>query len=138
VTRRDPLAAFAGYLRERVDLWGIRPLKIVIDAGTGMGGHVAPAVLGDTILPALPLPILAMYFELDGTFANPEANHSIRRTWSTCRTLYGPPAPTPTLIGRRQRVAAQCVGPVGSREIRPGVTAVEFDHDVGSAGFHFW
>ena len=74
MTRRDLLAAYAGYLRELVDLSGIRPLKIVIDAGNGMGGHVAPAVLGDTILPALPLSIVPMYFELDGTFPNHEAN----------------------------------------------------------------
>ena len=74
VTSRDLLASYAEYLRDLVDLSGIRPLKIVVDAGNGMGGYVAPAVLGDTILPALPLSIVPLYFELDGTFPNHEAN----------------------------------------------------------------
>ena len=39
-----------------------------------MAGYTAPAVLGDTILPALPLRIVPMYFELDGSFPNHEAN----------------------------------------------------------------
>jgi phosphomannomutase len=74
VTRRDMLAAYAEYLRELVDLSGIRPLTIVVDAGNGMGGHVTPAVLGNTILPGLPLSIVPLYFELDGTFPHHEAN----------------------------------------------------------------
>lgn len=74
VTRRDLLGAYANYLRELVDLSIIRPLKIVIDAGNGMGGHIAPAVLGDAMLPGLPLSIVPLFFELDGTFPNHEAN----------------------------------------------------------------
>ena len=53
---------------------GIRPLKVVVDAGNGMGGYTVPAVLGDAVLPALPLTIVPLYFELDGTFPNHEAN----------------------------------------------------------------
>jgi phosphomannomutase len=74
VERRDLLADYAGYLRTLVDLGGIRPLTVVVDAGNGMGGHTVPAVLGDQVLPALPLTIIPMYFELDGTFPNHEAN----------------------------------------------------------------
>ncbi|HEX6470167.1 MAG TPA: phosphomannomutase/phosphoglucomutase [Streptosporangiaceae bacterium] len=74
VTGRDLLADYAAHLRHLVDLSGIRPLKVVVDAGNGMGGHTVPAVLGDTKLPALPLDIVPMYFELDGTFPNHEAN----------------------------------------------------------------
>ncbi|RRR97609.1 phosphomannomutase/phosphoglucomutase [Glycomyces terrestris] len=73
-TSEDFLAAYAAYMRELVDLSGIRPLKIVVDAGNGMGGHTVPAVLGDQLLDALPLEIDALYFELDGTFPNHEAN----------------------------------------------------------------
>ncbi|MER7330113.1 MULTISPECIES: phosphomannomutase/phosphoglucomutase [unclassified Micromonospora] len=72
--RRDLLADYASYLRELVDLSGIRPLKVVVDAGNGMGGYTVPAVLGDAVLPALPLKIVPLYFELDGTFPNHEAN----------------------------------------------------------------
>ena len=72
---RDTLADYAGYLRELVDLTDIRPLTVVVDAGNGMAGYTVPAVLGeDAGLLALPLSIDRMYFELDGTFPNHEAN----------------------------------------------------------------
>jgi phosphomannomutase len=75
VAEADVLADYAAYLRSLVDLSGVRPLKIVVDAGNGMGGLTVPAVLGDAAgLPALPLEIVPLYFELDGTFPNHEAN----------------------------------------------------------------
>jgi phosphomannomutase len=69
VTSRDLLSEYAGYLRSLVDLSGVRPLKVVVDAGNGMGGHTVPVVLD-----GLPLEIVPLYFELDGTFPNHEAN----------------------------------------------------------------
>jgi phosphomannomutase len=69
VTRRDTLDDYAAHLRGLVDLTGIRPLKVVVDAGNGMGGHTVP-----TVLAGLPLDVVPMYFELDGTFPNHEAN----------------------------------------------------------------
>jgi phosphomannomutase len=74
VETRDVLADYAAHLRSLVDLSGIRPLKVVVDAGNGMGGFTVPAVLGDEVLPALPLAVVPLYFELDGTFPNHEAN----------------------------------------------------------------
>lgn len=74
VSEKDVLKAYAEYLRNLVDLSGIRPLKVVVDAGNGMGGMTTPAVLGDAILPGLPLEIVPLYFELDGTFPNHPAN----------------------------------------------------------------
>ncbi|MFM6971565.1 MAG: phosphomannomutase/phosphoglucomutase [Rhodoluna sp.] len=69
------LVQYASYLRELVDLHGIRPLKVVVDAGNGMGGMTVPAVLGTASdLEKLPLEIIPMYFELDGSFPNHEAN----------------------------------------------------------------
>ena len=69
------LVRYASYLRELVDLSGIRKLKVVVDAANGMGGMTVPAVLGHaTDLEQLPLEIVPMYFELDGTFPNHEAN----------------------------------------------------------------
>ncbi|WP_288819217.1 phosphomannomutase/phosphoglucomutase [uncultured Micrococcus sp.] len=68
------LADYAAYLRSLVDLSGIRPLKVVVDAGNGMAGATTPAVLGDAELEALPLTIEPLYFELDGTFPNHPAN----------------------------------------------------------------
>ncbi|MGZ4551691.1 MAG: phosphomannomutase/phosphoglucomutase [Blastococcus sp.] len=69
VTQRDVVAEYGAYLRSLVDLSGIRPLKVVVDAGNGMGGHTVPVVLAD-----LPLEIVPLYFELDGSFPNHEAN----------------------------------------------------------------
>jgi phosphomannomutase len=74
VQQVDLLRPYAEYLRGLVDLAEIRPLKVVVDAGNGMGGYTVPAVLGDAVLPALPLTIVPLYFELDGTFPNHEAN----------------------------------------------------------------
>lgn len=75
VTEQDMLAGYAAFLRSLVDLSGIRPLKVVVDAGNGMGGYTAPAVLGTAAgLPPLPLEVVPLYFELDGTFPNHEAN----------------------------------------------------------------
>jgi phosphomannomutase len=69
VTRRDLLPEYAAHLRRLVDLSGIRPLRVVVDAGNGMGGHTVPVVLD-----GLPLDVVPLYFELDGTFPNHEAN----------------------------------------------------------------
>lgn len=71
----DVLSAYAKYLRDLVDLSSIRKLKVVVDAGNGMGGLTVPAVLGQSAnLSQLPLEIIPMYFELDGSFPNHEAN----------------------------------------------------------------
>ncbi|MBW1601840.1 phosphomannomutase/phosphoglucomutase [Streptomyces sp. JJ66] len=69
VTEQDLLTAYAEHLRTLVDLSAIRPLKVVVDAGNGMGGHTVPSVLD-----GLPIELDALYFELDGTFPNHEAN----------------------------------------------------------------
>ncbi|RFU21781.1 phosphomannomutase/phosphoglucomutase [Geodermatophilus marinus] len=69
VEQRDLLEGYAAHLRTLVDLSAIRPLTVVVDAGNGMGGHTVPVVLAD-----LPLTVLPMYFELDGSFPNHEAN----------------------------------------------------------------
>jgi phosphomannomutase len=75
ISERDVLADYAQFLRGLVDLREVRPLTVVVDAGNGMGGHTVPAVLGtQAALPALPLTVIPLFFELDGTFPNHEAN----------------------------------------------------------------
>jgi phosphomannomutase len=73
ISTDDVLYAYAKYLRDLVALEGVRPLRVVVDAANGMAGHTVPAVLGaasglDTI------EIIPMFFELDGSFPNHEAN----------------------------------------------------------------
>ncbi|MEU1176455.1 phosphomannomutase/phosphoglucomutase [Streptomyces sp. NPDC005820] len=69
LTRTDTLKDYAAHLRSLVDVTSIRPLKVVVDAGNGMGGHTVP-----TVFDGLPLTVVPLYFELDGTFPNHEAN----------------------------------------------------------------
>jgi len=83
---QDLLSEYTAYLRSKVDLSGIRRLRVAVDAGNGMAGHMVPAVLGHAAgAQTLPLDIVPMYFELDGSFPNHEANPSTRATWWTSR-----------------------------------------------------
>jgi phosphomannomutase len=71
----DLLADYAAYLRSLVPLESIRPLRVVVDAANGMAGYTVPAVLQNAAgFDSLPLEIIPLYFELDGTFPNHEAN----------------------------------------------------------------
>jgi phosphomannomutase len=66
---QEMLHEYVDHLFSLVDVSSIRPLKVVIDAGNGMGGYTAPAVFQ-----RLNAEVVEMYFELDGTFPNHEAN----------------------------------------------------------------
>ncbi|OBJ71091.1 phosphomannomutase/phosphoglucomutase [Mycobacterium sp. 1274756.6] len=70
ITDTDVLADYGTHLRSLVDTTGLRPLRVAVDAGNGMAGHTAPAVLD----PIAGLTVLPLYFELDGSFPNHEAN----------------------------------------------------------------
>ena len=70
ISDRDVLVDYGDFLRSLVSLAEMRPMKVAVDAGNGMGGHTTPAVLG-----AIPSITLApLFFELDGSFPNHEAN----------------------------------------------------------------
>jgi phosphomannomutase len=71
ITEHDVLEAYAAHLLSLAPVVG-RRLKVVVDAGNGMAGHTAPAVFGR--LGADQVEMVPMYFELDGTFPNHEAN----------------------------------------------------------------
>ena len=66
---QEMLEEYVDHLLSLVDLSETRKLKIVIDAGNGMAGHTAPAVFR-----RLNAEVIEMYYELDGTFPNHEAN----------------------------------------------------------------
>ncbi len=65
VTTVDLLPGYADFLRKLVDISAIRPLTVVVDAGNGMAGYTVPKVLE-----GLPITLIPLYFELDGTFPN--------------------------------------------------------------------
>ena len=68
-TSQNMLDEYVDHLLTLVDVKNIRPLKIIVDAGNGMAGHTAPAIFA-----RLNCELIPMYFELDGTFPNHEAN----------------------------------------------------------------
>ncbi len=70
ISEQDVLGEYGAYLRSLVDLSGLRPLRVAVDAGNGMAGHTAPAVLG--VIDSITL--LPLYFDLDGSFPHHEAN----------------------------------------------------------------
>ncbi|TAM78342.1 phosphomannomutase/phosphoglucomutase [bacterium] len=63
VTQRDILDDFARHCLSFVDVAKIKPFKIAIDCGNGMGGKTVPYVFKH-----LPCTVIPLYFELDGTF----------------------------------------------------------------------
>ena len=69
VTERDLVTEYAAYLNKLVPLADIRRLSVAVDAGNGMGGYTVPRVFA-----GLPLDVIPMYFELDGSFPHHEAN----------------------------------------------------------------
>ena len=66
---QDVLGAYAAHLHSLVDLRGMRRLKVVVDAGNGMGGFTTPAVLGP-----LNIEVIGLFLDLDGSFPNHQPN----------------------------------------------------------------
>ena len=71
VRKQELLSEYVDYLLARfpAKTFKKRKLKVVIDAGNGMAGFTAPAVMEK-----LNIDLVPMYFELDGNFPNHEAN----------------------------------------------------------------
>ncbi len=69
ITARDVLPAFVEHCLSFVDVARMRPLRIVVDAGNGMAGLIVPAVFS-----RLPVTVIPLYFDLDGTFPNHPAS----------------------------------------------------------------
>lgn len=63
------LEAYVRFIHGLVDMDKIKPLRIVVDAGNGMAGLVAPKMFENT-----PIEVIPMFFEPDGSFPNHEAN----------------------------------------------------------------
>jgi phosphomannomutase len=67
--RLDLLAEYADHVRSFVDVASLRPLRVAVDAANGMAGLVVPPVFD-----GLPVELVPLYFELDGTFPNHPAS----------------------------------------------------------------
>ena len=82
VTRQNLRDGYVRHLRSLVPLEGIQPLKVVADAGNGMAGYMVPAVLA-----GLPVDLIPLYFELDGTFPHHEANPLEPKNLLDCQAM---------------------------------------------------
>jgi phosphomannomutase len=69
VTELELLEEFATHLLDLIDMSTMRPYTVVVDAANGMAGKVVPAVFE-----RLPVRLVPLYFELDGTFPNHPAD----------------------------------------------------------------
>jgi phosphomannomutase len=69
VTTNDALGAYVEHVLSFIDPAAIRPFNVVLDAGSGMGGLVAPL-----LFERLPCRTTRLCFEIDGRFPNHEAN----------------------------------------------------------------
>ena len=66
---QDILAAYIERVFSFIDPAAIKPFNVVLDAGSGMGGLVAPKLFD-----RLPCRTTRLCFDIDGTFPNHEAN----------------------------------------------------------------
>jgi len=69
VTSRDVVAAYVDHVMSFIDPSVVRPFNVVLDAGSGMGGLIAPLLFD-----RLPCRTTRLCFSIDGRFPNHEAN----------------------------------------------------------------
>jgi phosphomannomutase len=69
VTQKDILGPYVDHVMSFIDPSVIKPFNVVLDAGSGMGGLVAPKLFD-----RLPCKTTRLCFEIDGRFPNHEAN----------------------------------------------------------------
>ena len=136
VTDKDVLADYGTFLRSLVNTTDLRPLRVAVDAGNGMAGHTAPAVLGaiDSIT------LLPLYFELDGTFPNHEANpldpanlvdlqNYVRETGADIGLAFDGDADRCFVVDERGR-------PVSPSTVTSLVAAHELGREIGATVIH--
>jgi phosphomannomutase len=69
LNQKDIIDDFINHVLSFIDISAIKPFKIVIDSGNGMGGTIVPPLFKH-----LPCQLVPMYFELDGSFPNHPAS----------------------------------------------------------------
>lgn len=69
IARMDILEEYARHCLSFIDVSKIKPFKVVVDAGNGMAGTTLPPVFEK-----LPIEVIPLYFEPDGSFPNHPAS----------------------------------------------------------------
>ncbi|QLL08555.1 phosphomannomutase/phosphoglucomutase [Mycobacterium vicinigordonae] len=133
---KDVLADYGAFLRSLVNTDGLRPLRVAVDAGNGMAGHTTPAVLGAIES----ITLLPLYFELDGTFPNHEANpldpanlldlqNFVRETGADIGLAFDGDADRCFVVDERGR-------PVSPSTVTSLVAARELGREIGATVIH--
>ncbi|BDB40879.1 MULTISPECIES: phosphomannomutase/phosphoglucomutase [Mycobacterium] len=136
ITDKDVLADYGAFLRSLVNTAGLRPLRVAVDAGNGMAGHTTPAVLGAIES----ITLLPLYFELDGTFPNHEANpldpanlvdlqNYVRETGADIGLAFDGDADRCFVVDERGR-------PVSPSTVTSLVAARELSREIGATVIH--
>jgi phosphomannomutase len=136
VVDKDVLADYGEFLRSLVNLSNLRPLRVAVDAGNGMAGHTAPAVLG----PLSAITLQPLYFELDGSFPNHDANpldpanlvdlqHHVVATGADIGLAFDGDADRCFVVDERG-----C--PVSPSSVTALVAARELDREIGATVIH--
>jgi phosphomannomutase len=136
VVDKDVLADYGEFLRSLVNLSNLRPLRVAVDAGNGMAGHTAPAVLG----PLSAITVQPLYFELDGSFPNHDANpldpanlvdlqHHVVATGADIGLAFDGDADRCFVVDERG-----C--PVSPSSVTALVAARELDREIGATVIH--
>lgn len=136
VTDKDVLADYGVFLRSLVNTSGLHPMRVAVDAGNGMAGHTTPAVLG--VIDSITL--LPLYFELDGSFPNHEANPLdpanlvdlqayVRETGADIGLAFDGDAD-------RCFVVDECGQPVSPSTVTSLVAARELNREIGATVIH--
>ncbi|HJN57367.1 MAG: phosphomannomutase/phosphoglucomutase [Candidatus Woesearchaeota archaeon] len=71
ITKKDILEDYGNHTLKFIDKSKIKKLRIAVDSGNGMAGKIVPLAYKN-----LPIEIIPLYFELDGTFPNHPADPS--------------------------------------------------------------
>jgi phosphomannomutase len=79
---RDLVQEYVRHMLSFVDRRAIQPLKVVVDAGNGMAGKLFPEVARH-----LPIEVVPLYFELDGTFPNHPASPIEPENQEDCKRM---------------------------------------------------
>jgi phosphomannomutase len=85
VTTKDVVDDYVEHVLRFIDITKVKPFNVVLDAGSGMAGMVAPKLFD-----RLPCRTTRLCFEVDGTFPNHEANPLIESSSSTAAASSSP------------------------------------------------
>src|SRR3954447_15466977 len=119
LTQQNVVEDYVTHVMSFIDPSIIKPFNLVLDAGNGIAGMIAPK-----LFERLPCRVDALCFEVDGTFPNHEATRSSKRTVATSSSASWQRSRTSASRGMATRTAASSsTAPASSS---PGTSSPRF------------